>query len=77
MGYTIKIEVKNLKEYLAHSIINKRRKMGINQAELARLIGMTPQNLCSIESCKTFIRIEDLEKVCKALKCKSSDLLPF
>ncbi len=53
-----------------------RRKMRSN--ELARLIGITEQNLSVLKNGKVkAIRLNTLNAICKHLKCQPGDILEF
>ncbi|HEY1406489.1 MAG TPA: helix-turn-helix transcriptional regulator [Spirochaetota bacterium] len=53
-----------------------RRKMKSN--ELARLIGITEQNLSILKTGKAkAVRIETLESICKSLECQPGDILEY
>lgn len=52
------------------------RKMRSNQ--LAEIIGITPQNLSVLKSGRAkAIRLETLDKICRALECQPGDILEF
>lgn len=52
------------------------RKMRSNQ--LADIIGITPQNLSVLKSGRAkAIRLETLDKICRALDCQPGDILEF
>lgn len=53
-----------------------KRKMRSNQ--LAEVIGITPQNLSVLKSGKArAIRLETLDKICRALDCQPGDIFEF
>ena len=57
-------------------VILAERKM--RSKDLARLIDITPRNLSLLKTEKVkAIRLETLDKICKALKCTPGDLLEF
>lgn len=57
-------------------VVLAQRKMKSN--ELARLIGITEQNLSILKTGKAkAIRISTLEAICKALDCQPGDLLEY
>lgn len=46
--------------------------------ELAKIIGITPQNLSVLKSGRArAIRFETLDKICKALNCQPGDILMY
>ncbi len=51
---------------------------GMTQSELAALTGIRPSTICDIcnNTC-TFLKLENIDKMCLALKCEISDLLSF
>lgn len=57
-------------------VVLAKRKM--QSKELARLINITPRNLSLLKTEKVkAIRLETLDKICKALKCTPGELLQF
>lgn len=53
-----------------------KHKMQSNQ--LAKIIGITPQNLSVLKSGRArAIRFETLTKICRALDCKPGDILDY
>ena len=53
-----------------------RRKM--SSGELAEKIGITPANLSILKTGKAkAVRVETLNKLCRALDCQPGDLLEF
>lgn len=51
---------------------------GMNQTELAKLTGIRPSTICEIynNNC-TFLKLDNIDRICKALDCDISDLLTF
>lgn len=51
---------------------------GINQSELARITGIRPSTVCGIyhNNC-TFLKLENIDKICSALGCDLTDLLEY
>lgn len=46
--------------------------------ELARLVGITEQNISILKSGRSrAIRLDTLEKICKQLKCQPGDILKY
>ncbi len=57
-------------------VMMARRKIRSN--ELAKLIGITEQNLSILKSGKAkAIRFSTLEKICKQLNCQPGDILEY
>ncbi|MBO4950663.1 MAG: helix-turn-helix transcriptional regulator [Clostridia bacterium] len=61
--------------------VNLRRLLeerGMNQTELARITGIRPSTICEIynNNC-TFLKLDNIDRICKALDCNISDLLCF
>ncbi len=54
-----------------------RARKGLTQAETAATAGISTNYYARIERGNTGISVEVLEKLVKALKVKSSDILPF
>ncbi|MCM1578451.1 MAG: helix-turn-helix transcriptional regulator [Ruminococcus sp.] len=57
---------------------NLLESRGLNQAELARIMGIRPSTICGIyhDNC-TFLKVENIDKICVALKCTPADLISF
>lgn len=51
---------------------------GINQSELSRITGIRPSTVCGIynNNC-AFLKLENINKICTALKCTPAELLEF
>lgn len=61
--------------------VNLRRLLeerGMNQTELARSTGIRPSTICEIynNNC-TFLKLDNIDRICKALDCDISELLCF
>ena len=54
-----------------------RTKLGYTQSNLAEKADMNPNAYAKIERGERRANTDTLEKICKALKVKSSDILPF
>ena len=49
---------------------------GMTQAELARLTGIRPSTICEMcNGLSQFVKLEHIEKICKALHCELSDVI--
>lgn len=70
MGYGDEI-----KKVLGRNIANARRDAGLNQRELAKQIGTSPQMLCQIEAGKKQVPDDLMKKIASALKVRPKDLL--
>ncbi len=58
------------------NVVLAKRKMKSN--ELARIIGITEQNLSILKTGKAkAIRLSTLDALCKALQCQPGDLLEY
>lgn len=57
-------------------VVLARRKM--KSVELARLIGITEQNLSVLKTGKArAIRLSTLEAICRSLECQPGDILEY
>ena len=61
---------------MKHKIKDIRKEKGLTQAQLAKLLGITPQGVSKIEASEN-VRIDTLQKVAAALDCNLFDLLGF
>lgn len=66
-----------LSKSIGLTIKHKRIQKGISQEELADRAGLYRTYVGHIEVGKYTLSVYTLYKLCKALKLKSSDLLPF
>lgn len=66
--------VGNEDQSMKHRIKEVRKDKGLTQAQLAKLLGMTPQGVSKIEASDN-IRTDTLEKVAAALGCSIVDLI--
>lgn len=62
---------------IGNAIKEIRKRKGISQKDLAKKIGMSTNNLCSIEKEKSFPSMENIKKICGALEVTESILLLF
>lgn len=62
---------------IADNLKQVRIKKDLTQAEVAEKSGLHPNSYAKIERGEALPSLETLEKIVKALKIKSSDLLPF
>ena len=53
----------------------KRKRQGISQAKLAKLLGVSAAHLCNIENGKVKISLKMLYKLTGFFKCSLDDLL--
>lgn len=67
----------SLKKTIATNIKNKRKSLGLKQEFVAKELGVLDNSISRMESGAFFISIQKLQKVCKILKCSSSDILGF
>lgn len=63
--------------HISKKILNARRDLRLTQKELAEKSGLSTNYISRIERADVSPTIETLEKLIKALKIKSSDILPF
>lgn len=50
----------------------------VAQKDLAKEIGITPANLSKLKTGKvSSVKLETMEKICKALKCQPGDLFEY
>lgn len=56
------------------NIASRRKKLGLNQDELADILGITPAALSRIENGVTAPRFSRLDQIAEALQCHVSDL---
>lgn len=76
---TRKIRINNLSlsDYVAAKVKILRKNKELTQQELAERLGVTRVSVSNIEAARHFISVSMLERLCKALSCKSTDILPF
>ena len=61
----------------AKKIRDRRLALGLTQKELSAKCGLSTNYISRIERADVSPTIDTLEKLAKALKVKSSDILPF
>jgi DNA-binding Xre family transcriptional regulator len=67
-----------LNQYVGHQLSTMRKGKELKQRELAKRVGyINVSYLSLIEKGHRPLTLERLEALCKALGCKSSDILPF
>ena len=64
-------------KYIGAHLHDFRRKKGLTQAQVADKADISPNYYARIERGDTGTSILIMEKIVKALKVKSSDVLPF
>lgn len=62
---------------IANNLKQIRFKKSLTQTEVADKAGLHPNSYAKIERGESMPSLETLEKIAKALKVKSSDILPF
>lgn len=67
---------KSIKE-IAVKLKKTRKEKGLTQLEVAAKADLSPNYYARIERAEVSPSVESLEKLVKALKIKSSDILPF
>lgn len=63
--------------YIANKLKKQRVINGLTQLQVAKKAGMNPNAYAKIERGERRANTDTLEKICRALKVKSSDILPF
>ena len=74
MGYIITQSIRNL---MASKIKHMRESRGLTQEQVAEKAGIDPRYYPRIERGEINITLDKIYKIVKALKIKSSDILPF
>lgn len=64
-------------EGFGNSVRRYRKAMKLSQEELAYEIGRDPRSVVAIENGNRNPTLQTIYKLCKALRIKSSSLLPF
>lgn len=64
-------------EFIAKQVRSARVKAGLTQLELGEKAGLSTNYISRIERADVTPTVETIEKIVKALRLKSSDLLPF
>ena len=62
---------------IADKIRSQRLKAGLTQAEVAIKASLSTNYYARVERAEVSPTVETLEKIVKALKLRSSDILPF
>lgn len=60
---------------IAINIVDKRKKLGLTQEELAKKAGIKLNRLISLENVKYRIRLDEVEKLAKALEVTVNNLI--
>ena len=63
--------------YIAKRLRETRDKRGLTQFEVAELVGTNVNYYAKIERGEATPSLKTFEKIVKALKAKSSDILPY
>lgn len=66
-----------LDEYVGNKIKELRETKGYSQEELCIVLPFGRTSLSNIEVGKQKLILKNIEQLCIALECKSSDILPF
>ncbi|UII80021.1 helix-turn-helix domain-containing protein [Flagellimonas sp. CMM7] len=66
-----------LSNYIAYKLKYIRKSKELSRADLAKRLEVTANNIGQLEDGSRGISINKLQKLCKALGIKSSELLPF
>ena len=73
---TVKINLKARQE-MGRKLREFRERRNLSQDELAKAVGISSSYAARIERGEENPTVTVIENICKALKIKSSDLLPF
>ena len=65
----IKLALVTLGERLADTLRRLRQQMGLSQREMAAKLGISQPTLARLEGGAQNIKLEVLERVCRALRC--------
>jgi transcriptional regulator with XRE-family HTH domain len=71
------MEVSKTTRFIANRLKSLRSEHNLTQVELAEKAGINPNAYAKIERMERQATITTLEKIAKALKVSSSDILPF
>lgn len=74
--YELKKKV-GLDEYVGNKIKELRESKGYSQDQLCSVLPFGRTSLSNIEVGKQKLILKNIEQICEALECKSSDILPF
>lgn len=64
-------------EYVGMKIRELRESKGYTQEQLINVLTIGRTSLSNIEVGKQKLTLRNIEEICEALQCKSSDILPF
>lgn len=67
----------NAQEKIGQNIKKARKKSGLTQIEVANKAELHPNYYARVERGEVLPSMDVLERIIKALKVKSSDILPF
>ncbi|MCX6726214.1 MAG: helix-turn-helix transcriptional regulator [Candidatus Shapirobacteria bacterium] len=67
----------DVKNKIGKRLKEVREERGMTQAEVAKVAGIHPNFYARLERDEENVSIENFEKILKALKSKSSDILTF
>lgn len=67
----------NLKNKFAQKLKQVRKKRGITQEKLAELVEVAPRHISFIETARSFPSCDLLERICRCLDVKCSELFDF
>lgn len=74
--YELKKKV-GLDEYVGNKIRELREAKGYSQEQLCNALPFGRTSLSNIEVGRQKLILKNIEQICEALECKSSDILPF
>ena len=66
-----------LDEYVGTKIKELREAKGYTQDQLCNVLPFGRTSLSNIEIGRQKLILKNIEEICQALECKSSDILPF
>ena len=67
----------SIKNLLGEKVKRLRKRRGFTQEQFAELIGITPRNLCRIESGENFVTAETLDKILISLNITADILFTY
>ena len=66
-----------IEKYVEIKLRILRTAKNLSQKELAEKLKIGRSSISNIEKGKQSLTLQNLETICKAMKCASSDMLPF
>lgn len=77
LGLSMK-EIKPIEQYVIDAVRNRRKELGISQAKLANMIGVSQGFIGNVENPKYIDKynLAHLNEIARALGCSPRDFLP-